>query len=80
MKVEYYGIDNGANTNYLEWDSITDTVSTTENVEIAGFASATAYWSGANQGQTYTVVVKGSDGNNCNLVFTDGLLTSDTCP
>lgn len=31
-------------------------------------------------GVSGTVTVKGSDGNNCNLVFTVGLLTSETCP
>lgn len=31
-------------------------------------------------GVSGTIVVKGSDGNNCNLVFAVGLLTSETCP
>lgn len=31
-------------------------------------------------GATLTVVVKGSDGNNCNVVYKNGLLVSTTCP
>ena len=31
-------------------------------------------------GLTVTKTVKDSDGNNCNLVFSGGLLTSTTCP
>lgn len=35
---------------------------------------------GSNAGISGTVVVKGSDGNNCNLVFEGGIVTSETCP
>ena len=35
---------------------------------------------GANTGISGTVVVKGSDGSNCNLVFEGGIVTSETCP
>lgn len=31
-------------------------------------------------GATAPIVVKGSDGNNCNLVFAAGLYVSTTCP
>ncbi len=31
-------------------------------------------------GLSVTKTIKGSDGNDCNLVFTSGLLTSTTCP
>jgi len=31
-------------------------------------------------GKDRTVTVKGSDGNNCNLVFNGGLLVDETCP
>lgn len=41
----------------------------------AGFQS-----SDGTAGASATVVVKGSDGNNCNLVFKSGLYTSTTCP
>ncbi len=31
-------------------------------------------------GLSGTIIVKGSSGTNCNLVFTSGILTSETCP
>lgn len=31
-------------------------------------------------GLTQTLTVKGSDGNNCNLTLTGGLITAETCP
>lgn len=42
--------------------------------------TAGAFKVGNNTGITGTVVVKGSDGNNCNLVFEGGIVTSETCP
>jgi len=39
------------------------------------FQSSSGY-----SGATGTVTVKGSDGNNCNLYFDDGLLYNTTCP
>lgn len=42
--------------------------------------TAAAIKIGANMGISGTIVVKGSDGNNCNLVFEGGVLTSETCP
>lgn len=35
---------------------------------------------GTGAGLSATKTVKGSDGNNCNLVYTGGILTSTTCP
>jgi hypothetical protein len=44
------------------------------------FAGATGTLSVGTAGLSVTKTMKGSDGNNCNLVFTAGLLTSTTCP
>ena len=40
----------------------------------------TALQAGGAAGITATAHVKGSDGNNCALTFTFGILTTNTCP
>ena len=59
--------------NLQEWENSGGTA-------VASVTAAGAFKVGANTGVSGTVVVKGSDGNNCNLVFEGGILTSETCP
>ena len=50
-------------------------------VNVAGKVNATSGFAvGLSSGISGTVIVKGSNGANCNLVFTGGILTSETCP
>ncbi len=50
-------------------------------LEVNGAIKGTNYYSGdGSQGLTSTVIVKDKNGNNCDLIFKDGLLTSTTCP
>lgn len=46
----------------------------------SGLITADGFKAGLNTGISGTVIVKGSTGVNCNLVFTGGILTSETCP
>jgi hypothetical protein len=45
-----------------------------------GAVDASGYSASGTPGLTLTKVVKGSDGNNCSMTFTGGLLTATTCP
>lgn len=57
------------------------TASPAETLDVVGNVKASgSFISNSLTGLSQTVVVKGSDGNNCNLVYTGGLLTSETCP
>ncbi|MFA6593701.1 MAG: hypothetical protein WCT16_00425 [Candidatus Buchananbacteria bacterium] len=52
----------------------------TQKLQVNGVVRATGFMAGSATGISRTVRVKGSNGANCNLVFTNGLLTSETCP
>lgn len=49
-------------------------------LDVNGTANASAYRVGGTTGMSVTKTIKGSDGNNCTMTFTSGLLTSTTCP
>jgi hypothetical protein len=51
------------------------------NLQVSGILQATDYKAGnGSLGLTKIYSVKGSNNQNCNLTFTDGLLTASTCP
>jgi len=45
-----------------------------------GSVDSSGYSVSGTAGMTVTKTVKGSDGNNCTMTFTGGLLTATTCP
>jgi hypothetical protein len=46
----------------------------------SGTISADTFNANGNSGISNTIVVKGSDGNDCNLTVTGGIITGTTCP
>lgn len=83
----------GASGTARFWDQTATTGSTYVNIGLGaaqtsasitldngGVTKSAAFQAGTLLGVSVTKVVKGSDGNNCNLVYTGGLLTSTTCP
>jgi hypothetical protein len=48
--------------------------------EVPALNSVGGYQANGTVGASRTVTVKGRDGADCNLVFTNGLFTSSTCP
>jgi len=54
---------------------------TTYTLNVGGSVNATSYYANGTQGATRTVTVRNQAGTGtCNLVFTNGLYTSTTCP
>ena len=51
-----------------------------DNAGAVEFKDSGGAWTALSSGYTNTVVVKGSAGANCNLVFVSGKLTTTTCP
>ncbi len=57
------------------------TTSPAYDLDINGSLRAQNYYSAdGTAGISVTVTVKGSDGNDCNLTYKNGLLTASTCP
>ncbi|MFA6227806.1 MAG: hypothetical protein WC668_01325 [Patescibacteria group bacterium] len=54
--------------------------SPTQKLQVDGTVRATGYMAGSATGISRTVTVKGRTNSNCNLIFTNGLLTSSNCP
>jgi len=81
---------NGSHVGIFDVDSTgTMDIATTNGLTLGGAAgggkgngtiNATGFYAAGTAGKSTTVVVKGSAGTDCNLVFTNGLLTSTTCP
>lgn len=50
------------------------------NVDVRSTVNAAAYAVAGTAGLSITKMVKGSDGKNCTMTFTSGLLTATSCP
>ena len=75
--IGYQAYVDADNTVVLGDENVTSVLASSDG---GATVTAGAFKVGANTGISGTVVVKGSDGNNCNLVFEGGIVTSETCP
>lgn len=85
--INWMSLDEDIQAEGVNWNDVvneqikTTGINWTANVYLKGDFRADNYFSGDNtQGGSVTITVKGSDSNNCDLTFKDGLLVSDTCP